>query len=108
MTPAERRRRLAELGRLPAATGDTDRDDEIGYDDVDETAEDALATEVTAAQEVEALRVEVAALRRLVAHADRVRSMGEERKLAALRDCLKKSEFNDLDDGRGKLLIFTE
>jgi SNF2 family DNA or RNA helicase len=108
MTPTERRRRLAELGAMPKVTDDADVDDELDDDDVDERAEEALATEVSGAVEVEALRVEVEVLRGLVVHADRVRAMGEERKLVALRDCLKSTEFADLDDGRGKLLIFTE
>ena len=34
---------------------------------------------------------------------------GEERKLIALRECLKGAELSELtEDGRGKLLIFTE
>ena len=93
MTPAERRRRLAELGSMPKVSDDTDGDPEIGYDDVDERTEDELATAVSGAQEIEALRAEVAELRQLVSHADRVRQMGTERKLAALQACLKKSEL---------------
>jgi superfamily II DNA or RNA helicase len=108
MSPAERRRRLAELGSMPKVSDDTDGDPEIGFDDVDEQTEDELATAVSGAQEIEALRAEVAELRQLVSHADRVRQMGTERKLAALQACLKKSELRELEDGRGKLLIFTE
>jgi superfamily II DNA or RNA helicase len=108
MSPAERRRRLAELGSMPKVSGDTDQDPEIDYDDVDERTEDELATAVSGAQEIEALRAEVVELRQLVSHADRVRGMGTERKLAALQDCLKKSELHELEDGRGRLLIFTE
>ena len=108
MSPAERRRRLAELGRMPKVSDDTDGDPEIGFNDVDEQTEDELATGVSGAQEIEALRAEVAELRQLVSHADRVGQMGTERKLAALQACLKKSELRELDDGRGKLLIFTE
>jgi superfamily II DNA or RNA helicase len=108
MTPAERRRRLAELGRMPKVSGDADGDIEIDYDDVDEKTEDELATAVSGAQEIEALRAEVAELRQLVSHADRVRGMGTERKLVALEACLKQSELHELEDGRGKLLIFTE
>lgn len=108
MTPAERQRRLAELGRMPKISDDTDADPEIGYDDVDERTEDELATAVSGAHEIEALRAEVAELRQLVSQADRVRGMGTERKLVALQDCLKKAELSELDNGRGKLLIFTE
>ncbi|MER7750928.1 helicase-related protein [Kitasatospora sp. NPDC097643] len=106
MRPADRNRRLAALGRIPA---DSDFDDvEAESDDIDETVDDLLATEVSSAGQISQLRVEVAELRKLVAHADRVRSQGEERKLAALRDCLERAEFQELRDGRGKLLIFTE
>jgi hypothetical protein len=63
---------------------------------------------VSGAQEIGALRAEVAVLHQLVSHADRVRRMGTERKLAALEACLKESELRELDDGRGRLLIFTE
>jgi superfamily II DNA or RNA helicase len=108
MTPAERRRRLAELGRMPKVSDDVDGDPEVGYDDVDEKTEDELATAVSGAQEIDALRMEVVELRQLVSHADRVRDMGTERKLVALHECLKKSELQELEDGRGKLLIFTE
>ena len=34
--------------------------------------------------------------------------MGTERKLVALQDCLSKAELRELQNGRGKLLIFTE
>jgi superfamily II DNA or RNA helicase len=108
MTPAERRRRLAELGTMPKVSGDSDGDAEIGYDDVDERTEDELAAGVSGAREIGALRAEVAELRHLVSHADRVRGLGTERKLVALQDCLRKSELQELEDGRGKLLIFTE
>ena len=54
------------------------------------------------------MRAEVDELRALVSHADRVRQMGTESKLTALRACLQKAELHELDDGRVKLLIFTE
>ncbi len=102
MTPAEQRRRLAELRVIEAA------DEETGTDDADEAAEEAAATEVTAAEHVEALRAEVAALEVLVRTADRTMAHGEEAKLTGLRDCLARAELTELADGRGKLLIFTE
>jgi superfamily II DNA or RNA helicase len=108
MGPAERRRQLTDLGRMPKVSDDTDSDPEIGYDDVDERTEDELATAVSGAQEIEALRAEVSELRQLASHADRVQHVGTERKLAALRACLKKSELHEMEDGRGRLLIFTE
>jgi superfamily II DNA or RNA helicase len=105
---AERRRRFADLTGLPPMGASDASDVELGSDDIDEDAEDALATEVSAAAEVGALRVEVAELRQLVSHADRVRAMGHERKLVALQDCLRNAALAELTDGRGKLLIFTE
>ncbi|MEV7018693.1 helicase-related protein [Streptomyces sp. NPDC093991] len=107
MTPAEATRRLATLGRIPADVDVMD-DVETGSEDIDESVDDLLATEVSGAGQISQLRTEVVELRKLVAHADRVRSQGEERKLAALRDCLERAEFEELRDGRGKLLIFTE
>src|SRR5579875_918655 len=103
MSPAERARRLAELGLLPAST-----DLEAGYEDATEETEDAAAEEVTAAAQVEDLRREVQELRQLVAETARVMGLGEERKLGALRACLARAELAELRDGRGKLLIFTE
>jgi SNF2 family DNA or RNA helicase len=108
MSPAERRRRLAELAGMPKVSGDAETDSELDYDDVDERTEDELATGVSGAEEIGALRAEVVQLRQLVSQAERVASLGPERKLAALQECLKNSELNELADGRGKLLIFTE
>jgi superfamily II DNA or RNA helicase len=106
LSPAERRGRLAELGRLPAAV-DID-EAEADYEDVDERSDELLATEVTGATQVADIRTEIVELRRLVDQADRVRAGDTERKLLALRECLQRSQFADLRDGRGKLLIFTE
>lgn len=101
LTPAQRAKRLAQLqGKLVDAEQDED--------DLDEAARDELVDEFTAALELDQLREEIAALRDLVAQARRVRDIGNDSKLAALRECLKKAEFAELHDGRGKLLIFTE
>jgi len=35
-------------------------------------------------------------------------NIGTETKLKALKECLSRAEFDELKDGRGKLLIFTE
>jgi superfamily II DNA/RNA helicase len=64
--------------------------------------------EYTAALELEQLRAEITALKELGEQARRVRDAGHDSKLAALRECLNKSQFDELKDGRGKLLIFTE
>jgi superfamily II DNA or RNA helicase len=102
MSPAEQRRRLAQLRLLEVA------DEETGVEDADEAAEDLAATEVAVHEHVQGLTTEVSALRELIAMADDTLAAGEERKLTSLRECLAKAELAELRDGRGKLLIFTE
>lgn len=98
---AQRAKRLAAIqGRLY----DAERDE----DDLDDAERDALVDEYTAALEFEQLRGEIAALHDLVEQARRVREQAADSKLAALRGCLAGAEFDELKDGRGKLLIFTE
>lgn len=41
-------------------------------------------------------------------HGRKVRELERESKLSALEQCLKGAQFDELRDGRGKLLIFTE
>ena len=101
LSPAQRARRLAQLaGRLVDAEQDED--------DLDEAARDALVDEATVAMELDQLRAEIAALGDVAARVGRVRDSGRDSKLLALRDCLRRAEFDELKDGRGKLLIFTE
>ena len=101
LTPAQRAKRLAQLaGRLADA--------ELDEGDLDEDARDELIDGATAAVELDQIRAEIAALGDLAAHVGRVRSSGRDSKLVALRECLARAEFNELKDGRGKLLIFTE
>ncbi|MGE4057010.1 MAG: DEAD/DEAH box helicase, partial [Vicinamibacterales bacterium] len=101
LTPTQRARRLAALqGRLPDAEQDED--------DLDDAARDTLVDEYTSAVELDQLRTEVSVLRELVEQARRVREQAGDSKLAALRECLARSQFSELKDGRGKLLIFTE
>ena len=101
LSQAQRMRRLAELqGQLV--------DSEQDEDDLDEEARDALIDDATASAELDQLRSELAALGDLVDHAARVRDSGRDSKLAALKECLDKAEFQELQDGRGKLLMFTE
>ena len=101
LSPSQRSRRLAQLqGRL----ADTEQDE----DDLDESARDGLIDEATAAAELDQLRTELVALAELVAKVGRERESDRDSKLIALRECLQRSEFDDLKDGRGKLLIFTE
>ena len=103
LPPALRSKRLAQLqGRLPDAEQDED--------DLDEVQLDLLVDETTASVELDQIRTEIAALSEVVARAKRLREKGPEAdsKLGALQACLKKAEFHELKDGRGKLLIFTE
>ena len=101
LPPQERARRLAQLqGRLADAEQDED--------DLDEAARDDLANDATAAVELDQLRAEIAALADLTDRVARVRQSGRDSKLVALRDCLEQAEFQELQDGRGKLLVFTE
>ena len=101
LSPVQRAKRLAQLsGRLADAEQDED--------DLDEASRDALIDEATAAVELDQFRAEVAALGDLSARVGRVRESGRDSKLIALRECLERAEFDDLKDGRGKLLVFTE
>jgi len=101
LSPAQRARRLAAIqGRLVDA--------EQEEDDLDDIARDQLVDEYTAALELEQLRAEIAALKDLVEQARRVREQASDSKLTALKKCLGETQFMELKDGRGKLLIFTE
>jgi superfamily II DNA or RNA helicase len=101
LSPAQRTKRLAQIqGRLTDAEQDED--------DLDDAERDLLTDEFTTAIELDQLRAEIAALRELLGQARRVRDHATDSKLTALRDCLAKAEFNELKDGRGRLLIFTE
>ena len=101
LSPSQRAKRLAQLqGRLP----DTEQDE----DDLDEATRDDLIDEATATAELEHLRTELVALADLVASVGRVCESGRDSKLVALRECVQRAEFEELKDGRGKLLIFTE
>jgi superfamily II DNA or RNA helicase len=101
LTPAQRARRLAALqGRLADAEQDED--------DLDDADRDHLIDEYTAAVELDQLRTEIAALKDLVEDARRVREAANDSKLKALQSCLARAQFNELKDGRGKLLLFTE
>jgi superfamily II DNA or RNA helicase len=101
LPPAQRSRRLAQLqGRLV--------DSEQDEDDLNDEERDVLLDEFTAAVELDQLRAEIAALKDLVEQARRVRAAGNDSKLKALKECLARATFDELKDGRGKLLIFTE
>ena len=101
LTPAQRAKKLAQLqGRL----ADVEKDE----DDLDDAERDQLADQFTSAVGLDQLRAEIAALQELLAQARRVRDHASDSKLAALKECLERAEFRELEDGRGRLLIFTE
>jgi superfamily II DNA or RNA helicase len=99
-----RERRLRELGVI------VEVDDETDYDDTDDEDRDRASTEVMVADSIDALRREVAEVRRLHGKATGLRdaSPSVEAKLRRLKDCLDRAEFRELAEGGGKLLIFTE
>jgi len=83
-------------------------DEEIDEGDIDEQERDKIIAEFSCAREIDELREEIAYLKELVEKARNVYEAAPDTKLKALKDCLERAEFNDLNDGRGKLLIFTE
>jgi SNF2 family DNA or RNA helicase len=97
----QQRRRLLELGLLQV-------DDEVETDDEDEELFEFAATTISAAERIDDLRHEVTELARLTQLARDTEAVGEESKLQALEACLRRAEFAELRDGRGKLLVFTE
>jgi superfamily II DNA or RNA helicase len=101
LPPAQRGRRLAQLRGHVA---DVEQDE----DDLDDAERDQLVDQFTASVGLEELQSEVAALQDLIAQARRVRDHGSDSKLAALKACLERAEFKELEGGRGKLLVFTE
>lgn len=100
LSVAEQRDRLLNLGKPVDA--------ELESDDCNEEELDNLAIESTVVEQLDQLREELRELERLVKLAQRTIDIGTERKLNALKDCLARAEFDELKDGRGKLLIFTE
>src|SRR5271165_268313 len=101
LSPAQRARRLSALqGQLPDA--------EQEEDDLDDETRDLLVDEYTAALELDQLRREIVALKELSEQSRRVREGANDSKLTALKKCLGQAQFDELKDGRGKLLIFTE
>jgi superfamily II DNA or RNA helicase len=101
LPPSQRARRLTQLqGKLVDA--------EVDEDDLDDSAKDDIFDQFTTAVELDQLADEVATLKDLVDAARRVRDQASDSKLAALRECLKRAQFDELKDGRGKLIVFTE
>ncbi|GIK77426.1 MAG: helicase [Actinomycetes bacterium] len=102
LPPNEQRKRLAEMRMID------DLDSEQDADDATEEEQEAAASGVVVAETLDHMRAEVEALEGLVALADETIAQGQEAKLTALEECLNKAELSELEDGRGKLLIFTE
>lgn len=100
LSVAEQRDRLLNLGK-PV-------DSEVESDDCDEEQLEDLVIESTVAEQLDQLGEELRELERLVKLAQQTIDFGTETKLNALQECLARAEFDDLKDGRGKLLIFTE
>jgi len=103
--PTSEHEKILQKYRLLASSGYEDEESDSG--DLDELQEEAMEN-FPVVQRVDQLRDEVKALAGLVKEAADVRTSGEESKLQALRTCMENSQFHELTDGRGKLLIFTE
>lgn len=99
---SQRAQKLAEFRLVEVV------DTEEVEDDATEEQEELLIDSTVVADTIERLAEEVDELARLVGAAENTLALGEEAKLEALRDCLQRTEFGELEDGRGKLLIFTE
>ena len=101
LSPSERAKWLAQIQKKFT-------DDEQDEDDLDDSERDHLIDEFTTAAELTQLKAEIAFLTELLGMAKKVVDNAGDSKVSALRECLKKAEFDELKDGRGKLLIFTE
>jgi superfamily II DNA or RNA helicase len=101
LSPSERAKRLAQMQKKYT-------DDEQDEDDLDDDERDQLIDEFTTAGEIIQLKAEIAVLTDRLGMAKKVADNAGDSKVSALRECLKKAEFDELKDGRGKLLIFTE
>ncbi|MCS7214943.1 MAG: helicase-related protein [Thermodesulfovibrio sp.] len=100
--PPKERNKLLEKRR--GIVPDEERDDS----DLDEQDTDRLTDEFTAATEIAEIRDEIEYLKELVEKAKNVYEKAPDTKLNTLKECLDRTEFAELKDGRGKLLIFTE
>lgn len=101
LRPSEQAKRLQRLRLL-------DSDEERDEDDCDEHELDELAESTLVIERMDRLDAEVRELRRLVELAEQTIARGDETKLRTLHDVLEGARFDEVRDGRGKLLIFTE
>jgi len=100
LSPQEQKERLINLGK-PV-------DPELESDDCEEEQLEELAIESTVAEQLDQLREELRELERLVKLAQQTIDIGTESKLNELKKCLERAKLDELKDGQGKLLIFTE
>jgi superfamily II DNA or RNA helicase len=100
LSPQEQKERLINLGK-PV-------DPELESDDCEEEQLEELAISSTVVEQLDQLREELQELERLVKLAQKTIDIGTESKLNELKKCLKRAELDELKDGQGKLLIFTE
>lgn len=100
LPPQEQKQRLINLGKIV--------DPELESDDCEEDQLEELAIESTVAEQVDQLREELRELGMLVKLTQQVIDTGTETKLNRLKECLAESRFNEINDGSGRLLIFTE
>jgi superfamily II DNA or RNA helicase len=101
--PSERQAALAKYRLI-----DVEIDEEQDSDDQAEEQQNLLIDSAIVAERIEELRDEVRELERLVKLARDTQALGQEAKLEALKRCLERGEFAELQDARGRLLIFTE
>lgn len=101
MTPAQRAKKLSLIQKAEV-------DDELEDGDLNEDEKDQLIDEFTLAEELSFIKSEIVALSDLTDRSKKIYNLGTDSKLSALKDCLENVEFNELKDGRGKLIIFTE
>ncbi|MEG3936096.1 helicase-related protein [Microcoleus sp. T3_B1] len=100
LSPEAQHQRLLTLGKIP--------DSEQESEDCEEEQLEELAIESTVSEQLDQLREELQELGKLVKLAQKTIDIGTEAKLNKLKECVKRAEFEELKDGRGKLLIFTE
>ncbi|MEH1798448.1 MAG: helicase-related protein [Nostoc sp.] len=96
----EQKQRLINLGKIV--------DPELESDDCEEDHLEELAIESTVAEQVDQLQEELRELERLVKLTQQVIDVGTETKLNRLKESLEEARFNEIKDGSGRLLIFTE
>ena len=97
--------RPAGWPRLQGRLADAEQDE----DDLDDAERDQLVDQFTASVGLDQLRIgNRGAARTACAQAPPGARPRRRLKAAALQACLERAEFKELNDGRGKLLIFTE